>query len=182
MTSAPPVSPLGARKAVKSRPFGLHLSSRSMGSTWQEPIPRKGIFRILVCRPNHRLGNTVLLTPLISELERLYKGAEIDIISEGDIAEEVFSTFFSVKHIFCLPRRGFKHPVSFLGLLGRVRRTTYDLVVDPCLGSNFSRTLTRMVKSRYKLGFSDNPASSGLTHNVPTAAAKRHMAKRPVAK
>ncbi len=146
----------------------------------QEPIPRKGIYRILVCRPNHRLGNTILLTPLISELERIYKGAEIDIVSEGDIAREVFESFFSVKNIYCLPKRGFKHPVPFLGTLLRVRKTTYDLIVDPCVGSGFSRALTKFFRGRYKLGFSDQLEGSGLTHAVPVAVAMRHMAQRPV--
>ncbi len=155
--------------------------NKSIVNHWQEPIPRKGIFRILVCRPNHRLGNTILLTPLITELERQYKGAEIDIISEGDIAEEVFASFFSVKNIFCLPRRGFKHPIAFLGLLSQVRKTTYDLIVDPCVGSGFSRVLTRVLRGRYKLGFSNYQASrSGLTHAVPEEVAMRHMAKRAI--
>lgn len=133
-----------------------------------------------MCRPNHRLGNTILLTPLITELERQYKGAEIDIISEGDIAHEVFASFFSVKNIFCLPRRGFKHPIAFLGLLRQVRKTPYDLIVDPCVGSGFSRALTRALRGRYKLGFSACPSRSGLTHAVPEEVAMRHMAKRAV--
>lgn len=145
-----------------------------------EPVPQKGIYRILVCRPNHRLGNTILLTPLISELERLFRGAEIDIISEGNIAEEVFESFFSVRNVYCLPKRGFKHPVSFLGMLFKIRKTTYDLIVDPCLGSGFSRTLTRFLKGRYKLGFSDEPERSGLTHPAPCAVAQHHMAQRPI--
>lgn len=154
--------------------------NHALANIGQEPIPRKGIYRILVCRPNHRLGNTILLTPLISELERIYKGAEIDIISEGDVACEVFESFFSVKNIYCLPRRGFKHPVPFLGMLLRVRRTTYDLIVDPCVGSGFSRALTKFFRGRYKLGFSDTLEGSGLTHAVPEAVAMRHMAQRPV--
>lgn len=145
-----------------------------------DPLPCKGIFRILVCRPNHRLGNTILLTPLVTELERHFKGAEIDVISEGDIAEEVFATYFSVRNIYCLPKRGFKHPVPFLRLLHRLRRTYYDLIIDPCLGSGFSRAITRMAHGRYKLGFSDNPACPGLTHAAPTSTALQHMAKRPV--
>lgn len=143
-------------------------------------LPGKGIFRILICRPNHRLGNTILLTPLISELERHYKGAEIDVIAEGDIAREVFASFFSVRNVYCLPRRGFKHPVPFLRLIRRVRATHYDLVVDPCVGSGFSRTLTRLLRGRYKLGFSDDPKRDGLTHAAPTEVAGQHMAKRPV--
>ncbi|WP_267220698.1 glycosyltransferase family 9 protein [Dyella silvae] len=122
----------------------------------------------------------LLITPLITELERLYKGAEIDIIAEGDIGKEVFSTFFSVKNIYCLPKRGFKHPWSFLRLLSKVRKTRYDLIVDPCIGSGFSRALTRALNGTYKLGFDDKWAGSGLTHAVPEDAALRHMAHRPV--
>lgn len=144
------------------------------------PLPRKGIFRILICRPNHRLGNTILLTPLISELERHYKGAEIDVVSEGDIAKEVFASFFSVRNVYCLPRRGFKHPFPFLRLLHRVRGTPYDLVIDPCVGSGFSRVLTRLFRGTHKLGFSDDPKRGGLTHAAPMDIAGQHMAKRPV--
>jgi ADP-heptose:LPS heptosyltransferase len=122
----------------------------------------------------------VLLTPLITELERLYKGVEIDILAEGDIAKEVFSTFFSVKNIYCLPKRGFKRPVRFLRMLFQVRKTQYDLIIDPILGSGFSRALVKFSKGRFKLGFSDTPEKSGLTQNVPHAAATPHMAKRSI--
>jgi ADP-heptose:LPS heptosyltransferase len=140
---------------------------------------RQGIYRILICRPNHRLGNTLLLTPLIRELEERYQGAEIDIVSEGDIARDVFEGFFSVKQVFCLPRRGFKHPVAMLRTLFRIRQTHYDLVIDPTLGSGFARTLTRLLRGRFKLGFSDKPTRS-LTHAAPHAVAGRHMGHRPV--
>lgn len=143
-------------------------------------IGRDGIYRILVCRPNHRLGNAILLTPLIAELERLYQGAEIDLVVEGDASAEIFSTFFSVNRIHCLPRRGFKHPLAFLAMLLDIRRTEYDLIVDPCVGSGFSRALTRMLRGHRKIGFSDQPTNSGLTHRVPLAAAPRHMAKRAI--
>jgi len=153
---------------------------RSGVSAKQDSLPKKGVYRILICRPNHRLGNTILLTPLITELERLYKGAEIDLLAEGPIAEEVFTTFFSVKNVYCLPKRGFKHPIAFLGMLLRIRKTQYDLIIDPCLGSGFSRALTKFLRGRYKLGFSDDASHSGLTHPVPTAVARQHMAQRPI--
>jgi ADP-heptose:LPS heptosyltransferase len=147
--------------------------------TVPDPIIGHGIYRILVCRPNHRLGNTLLLTPLIAELQALYRGAEIDIVSEGDIAHDVFKGFFSVRQVFCLPRRGFKHPLAFLRMILRIRRTHYDLIVDPSVRSGFARTLTRIFRGRYKLGFSDAPTKA-LTHTAPRAVAGRHMGKRPV--
>jgi len=33
-------------------------------------------------------------------------GAEIDIVAEGNAAAEIFSSFFSVNRIYCLPKRG----------------------------------------------------------------------------
>ena len=145
-----------------------------------ESIPGQAIYRILVCRPNHRLGNMLLLTPLIIELERLYRGAEIDIVAEGNIATEVFATFSSIKNIYCLPKRGFKHPISFLSMLFHIRRTRYDLIIDPSVGSNFGRTLTRFFNAKYKLGFDDPEKRSILTHRVPNSMAPRHMAIRPI--
>lgn len=144
-----------------------------------DPLPSQGIYRILVCRPNHRLGNTLLITPLIAELEKHYKGAEIDIVSEGDIAREVFAGYFSVRRIFCLPKRGFKHPIAFLRTLFQIRGTQYDLIVDPSVRSGYGRTLTRVLRARFKLGFSDKPTRA-LTHAAPRALAGRHMAQRPV--
>ncbi|MDE3209360.1 MAG: glycosyltransferase family 9 protein [Pseudomonadota bacterium] len=146
----------------------------------QPSLPKKGIYRILVCRPNHRLGNMLLLTPLITELEHTFKGAEIDILAEGAIAAEVFCTSSSVRNIYCLPKRGFKHPWAFLALLLRIRKTRYDLIVDPCLGSNFSRAMTRLLDGRCKLGFAERLDGSGLTHAVPPAVAMPHMAKRAI--
>jgi heptosyltransferase III len=143
-------------------------------------IRRDGIYRILVCRPNHRLGNAILLTPLIAELERLYQGAEIDLVVEGHASTGIFSTFFSVNRIYCLPKRGFKHPLAFLAMLLDIRKTAYDLIVDPCVGSGFSRALTRILRGHRKVGFSDKPTNSGLTHRVPLSAAPRHMAKRAI--
>jgi heptosyltransferase-3 len=34
------------------------------------------VARILVIRPNHRLGNQLLLTPLLQEIEKLYPAAK----------------------------------------------------------------------------------------------------------
>src|SRR5712671_3999162 len=55
--------------------------------------------RVLVCRPNGRLGNTLLLTPLLQELERVFPGAEIDIVSACPAAAEIFCEYPSVRTI-----------------------------------------------------------------------------------
>jgi heptosyltransferase III len=145
-----------------------------------QTIERSEIYRILVCRPNHRLGNLLLLTPLVAELEALFPGAEVDIVSEGPLAADVFGHFACVRHVYCLPRRGFKHPVSFLSMIFKIRKTNYDLVIDPCLGSTFSRVLTRLFRGARKLGFDWAGRVKGLTHAAPSIRAPQHMAKRPI--
>jgi heptosyltransferase III len=172
------VGPNARRRSHQLAGISLSVDATSSATPG---IPRHGIHRILVCRPNHRLGNMLLMTPLIAELEQRYKGAEIDIVAEGSIAADVFATFFSVKNVYCLPRRGFKHPAGFLSQLMRIRKTRYDLVIDPCVGSGFSRTLTRISHARYKLGFGEPGQAPGLTHVVPESMAPQHMATRPVA-
>ncbi|MEO5830044.1 MAG: hypothetical protein ABIQ36_05695, partial [Rhodanobacter sp.] len=49
---------------------------RQVGGQMCEPggLPTTGIHRVLVCRPNHRLGNSVLISALIAEIEALYPG------------------------------------------------------------------------------------------------------------
>ena len=94
-------------------------------------LPRVGIFRVLVCRPTHSLGNTLLLTPLLREIETIYPGAEIDIVSRTPVAVEVFGRFASVRRIFVLPSRPLQQLPRLINVLLRVRETRYDLVIDP---------------------------------------------------
>ena len=56
---------------------------------------------MLVCRPNHRLGNSVLISPLIAEIETLYPGAEIDILG-SDASACLYANRFSVRTVFVL--------------------------------------------------------------------------------
>src|SRR6476661_5387684 len=39
--------------------------------------------RIIVLRPNHRIGNTLLLTPLMQELEARFPQARIELVTAG---------------------------------------------------------------------------------------------------
>jgi ADP-heptose:LPS heptosyltransferase len=72
-------------------------------------LPVRGIHRVLVCRPNHRLGNTVLITPLLAEIEALYPGAEIDVVSGGNVGEQLFVERFHVRRVYSLPRKVARH-------------------------------------------------------------------------
>ncbi|HWU77712.1 MAG TPA: glycosyltransferase family 9 protein [Rhodanobacter sp.] len=149
------------RKAVAA---ALGRMFRRVGGALCEPggLPRDGIHRVLVCRPNHRLGNSVLISPLISEIEALYPGAEIDVL--GSHATETLSAErFRIHQVFVLPRKIARHPWTSIRALRALRRCRYDLAIDACNGSQSGRIVLAMAQARYKLGFPDpllNPASA----------------------
>lgn len=143
-------------------------------------LPATGIHRILVCRTTLSLGNTLLLTPLICELEKTWPGAEIDIVSRTPLASDIFRSFAQVRNVLALPARAFQHPLKFLGVLRKMMRARYDLVVDPCPRSGTGRALLALAKSTYKLGFGDGARARPLTHRVAVPNLTAHTGHRPV--
>ncbi len=136
--------------------------------------------RILICRPNARLGNALLLTPLIEEIETILPGAEVDILTACPAAEEIFREFSCVRTVYRLPKLGARHPLRHLLTLMRASRTRYDLIVDPCPKSWSSRFATRLLYGKFKLGFSSRQKARGCSVSIPIEQAPTHMAAYPV--
>ena len=114
-------------------------------------LPRVGIQRILVCRPNHRLGNTVLLTSLMGEIERQFPGAEVDLLGSGGATRSVFSGFATLGELFLLDRRALRRPIATFATLRRLCSKRYDLVIDAAAGSSSGRIAASMAKARFQL-------------------------------
>lgn len=147
--------------------FGRRLVSglfrrmfRRLGSHLCEPggLPVDGIHRVLISRPNHRLGNTVLISALINEVEALYPGAEVDLVG-SDATDTIYSPLFGVHRVFAFPRRIARHLWYSAGLLREIRSCRYDLAIDACNGSQSGKILLSLAKARFKLGFPDPGAA-----------------------
>nr|WP_225737500.1 glycosyltransferase family 9 protein [Dyella acidiphila] len=154
--------------------FGNH------GQPSSAALPDKGIYRILVCHVSHSLGNTLLLTPLLTELERVYPAAEIDILTRSPIADDVYGHFFSVQRIFRLPAHGVGHPLQFFGTLRRMRKIRYDLAIDADPLSQTGRLLMLLSNATYTLGFSSPKKHGEITHAVPLPENLPSKGRRPV--
>lgn len=135
---------------------------------------------ILICRPNTRLGNTLLLTPLLQEIEATLPLARVEILTACPAAHEVFSEFPSVRRVHQLPFRGVRHPLRHLLTLLRVRRVRYDVLIDPCPRSWTARFLARRLPARLKVGFSSAHKYRGIDVSVPFEGAPVHMGDYPV--
>ena len=177
--------PQTSRSAVATASAPGHSrSSAGTGATVPSEArssePRSASATILICRPNTRLGNTLLMTPLIEEIEATMPSARVEILTACPAAHEVFREFPSVRRVHQLPFRGVRHPVRHLLTLLRVRRQRYDILIDPCPMSWTSGFLTRHLPARLKLGFSSGRKTDGIDVSVPFAGAPVHMGDYPV--
>jgi heptosyltransferase-3 len=143
------------RRQFIARCFGRLFGMVNRGLCEPGQLPARGIHRVLICRPNHRLGNAILISPLLAEVEVLYPGAEIDLVTGGKAAQNMFANRFQIRHVFSLPQKIARHLFSTIGMLRQVRRNSYDLAIDACDGSQSGRLLLAVVKARFKLGLPD---------------------------
>lgn len=141
-------------------------------------LPTHGIHRVLVLRPNHRLGNAILVSPLLDEIEATWPGAEIDLVSAGEAAKTLYSARFQIRRVTCLPRRIVRHPLAAFACLRELRATRYDLAIDPCVASNTGHFLLGACKARYKVGFTSSLAFDALREH--DAGLPDHLGKRGV--
>ncbi len=147
-----------------------HLIASPKNLVGAGELPGSGIQRILVCRPNHRLGNTLLLTPLLVEIERRFPGAEVDVLSAGSAAHAIFRGFDIVGDCTTLDRRAARRPLQTIGVVRKLRSRRYDLVIDAAAGSSSGRIASGIAKARFQLR----------TDAMPEDGLATHLAARPV--
>lgn len=150
------------------------------GNTGDAPLPRCGIHRVLVCRSVHTLGDSLTLTPLLSELAAVYPGAEVDIVCRSPIGEALFGTFPNVRKIHRIPRHVAGHLLATACTLRAMRQTRYDLVIDPDPQSQSGRLLALSARATYSLGYVGPGKSGTLTHGVAIPVDLCHKAMMPV--
>ena len=101
--------------------------------------------KILISRPNHRLGNNLLLTPLIKEVIGIFPNAEIHLFLMGNIGDSVFESYKDVTKIIKLPRKPFKNLLDYFSCWLSLFKHNYDLAINAnrvsssCISSVVSR-------------------------------------------
>ncbi|MDF3983041.1 glycosyltransferase family 9 protein [Luteibacter sp. PPL554] len=155
-TAAPSRAPQHGRLQAWRRRAVRWLIGRLLPPTGNEvtagALPPSGIQRVLVCRPNHRLGNTVLMTPLMAELERLYPGAEVDVLGAGAAPRGVYGGYAALGDLFLLAPKAVRHPIATVATIRALRRKRYDLVIDAAAGSSSGKLLASLATARFRLG------------------------------
>lgn len=132
------------------------------------------IKRILISRPNHRLGNLLLITPLVQEVETLFPNSKIDLFVKGGLAPIIYQNYENVDRIISLPGKPFKDLTKYLKTWASLKKYQYDLVINIDPNSSSGRLSTQFINAKYKF-FGDTP------EDFPNQKEDQlHFAKRPI--
>lgn len=152
-----------------------HSLTRSIGKTKSvQSIAPDQVRSVLVCRPNHRLGNLLLITPLLQELEENFPQAKIDIFLKGNLGPIVLQEYDSVDQIIALPKKHFKELPKYISTWFKIRKKKYDLVINAVPSSSSGRISTKISRAKYKIFGDQEIEKRSSTQNY------RHIAKLPV--
>ncbi|TRW27159.1 glycosyltransferase family 9 protein [Flavobacterium zepuense] len=113
--------------------------------------------KILITRPNHRLGNLLLITPLVQEVTYMFPGCRIDLFVGGSAAPHIFMNYENIEKIIQLPRKPFSNILKYIRVWLVLRVRSYDLVINANEGSSSGRLSTLFARSKVKFfGEADN--------------------------
>jgi len=108
------------------------------------------IKRILITRPNHRLGNQLLITPLVKEVHDCFPNATIDLFLKGNLGPVIYKNYTYVDRIICLPKQHFKKLHQYLYSWLKLKKYYYDLVINAEASSSSGRLSTKVARSQHK--------------------------------
>ena len=109
-----------------------------------------GIEKILIIRPNFRLGNALISTPVIDAFRERFPSARIDYLATDKTWPLLQQR--PVDHFHLLSRTAILRPWQCVTLLRRLRAQRYDLAVQVSGGSTSGFIVTRLIGARYSMG------------------------------
>ena len=156
----------------------MHRITKNIGKSYTDlnmgPIVNNEIKRILISRPNKRLGNLLLITPLLQEVITTFPKSKIDLFVKGNLAPVLFKNYQNVDRVIQLPEKAFKHLIKYIRGWISIKRNHYDLVINVVKNSSSGRLSTQFANSKYKF-FGDMNEDVQFRYKD-----SEHMAKFPV--
>ncbi len=142
------------RAVLKSLTKGIGQSVSELNLTIKNPSEIK---KILVIRPNHRLGNLLLITPIIQEITNHFPDAKIDLFVKGGLAPLVFKNYHQFDKFIELPKKPLNELGKYLKGWLKIKTNRYDMVINTIEGSSSGRISTQLAKAKFKFfGDSDS--------------------------
>jgi len=155
-----------------------HSLTKNIGSSQKNQVidltQKIEIKRILISRPNHRLGNLLLITPLVQEVIATFPDCKIDLFVKGGLAPIVFQNYENINYIIELPKKPFKNLIAYFQVWIKIKKQQYDIVLNVDKNSSSGRLSAQFANAKYKF-FGENNDTIQLKHPD-----YEHIAKYPV--
>jgi heptosyltransferase III len=113
------------------------------------PAPSE-VHSVLLVRPNFRIGNTLLLAPLIPALRQRYPTASLDVLT-GDSTVALLEGL-PIDRVHPISRHFLLRPWRFVALFVRLRHARYDLVLEGGMGSLSGAIYGWLAGGRHRAG------------------------------
>jgi len=152
-----------------TKEIGNEYSSTSFST-----IDSTKIKSILVTRPNHRLGNLLLITPLLQEIENTFPNAKVDVFLKGNLGPIILKEYANVNQIIALPKNHFSKLPIYINTWFKLRKKKYDLVINAVPHSSSGRLSTKLCRAKVKIFGNNNKNYERFDKNY------KHIAKLPV--
>jgi len=167
-----------SKKINAVRRFLTRGLTKNIGRKKNHPKIKEGeqfdVKRILISRPNGRLGNLLMITPLVQEIENTFPDCKIDLFVKGTLAPILFKNYKSINHIIHLPKKPFKELVKYMKVWTKIKAQRYDLAINIGKNSSSGRISTKISNAQFKIFGDENEDASNRSED------SQHMAKAPV--
>ena len=135
---------------------------------------QSSIQRILITRPNHRLGNQLLITPLIKEVHKQFPDARIDLFLKGNLGHILYQNYEYIDNIMSVPKKHFKQLDRYIFAWIKLRQKKYDLVINADASSSSGRLSTKVARAKHKFfGYEKD-------QNIVEVEDSDHISKYPI--
>lgn len=153
------------------RPF---LSTKQLDIT---TFKQSDVNRILIVRKDQRLGNLLLITPLIEATRHCFPEAHLACLVDETLAD-LFQNDPRLNDLIPVrSNRLFRNPLLLLRLLKRLSDQRFDLAIDTSHMHSFSLgsvILTYGTRAKFRLGYDRGKSHTFLTLCVPPIDRDRH--------
>jgi heptosyltransferase III len=136
-------------------------------------IDKDKVDRVLIIRPNHRLGNQLLMAPIVQEVLETFPHCKIDLFG-GKLSPILYKNYERIDRIIKLPRKPFKELFNYIQAWLVLRNRRYDIAINVEKSSSSGRLATKFARATYKFYGEDEAI---FNYKYPDY---KHIAKYPV--
>jgi len=144
----------------------LWLCAKLLSVSCRKPISR--LDRIAVIRLDPRVGNLILLTPLLSSLKLRFPHASLDVVV-NQRSSILLEEHPAIDQVLCFDKKKFFGQGGVFSVWKKIRAQRYDLVIDasnPTFPSTTQALIARFSKARFTTGVGLPGLDTIFTHPV----------------